>query len=513
MKFSVSRNKSTKKCILPKNRFFLYNATHLYNATQIIFCNMTESQMGSVTMFVAIKKTICLAMIFLFFENYALFGQLGQDHQEVHDADRRSSDGFQQQGIVPVSPETAQIFGLPTQTQTPNTTPLPPLPPPREPDPTLGMRVAESVPFSLGANLPSNNGQIGRAYEISPYTHRPTQSQSPQNTITNWILRRTGQEFWHGEPFGFMSATRQQLIVYHTPEMQNFIADTVDRFVSSKNAQKTFSLRIFSLNSPDWRSRNFTNLIPIRINTPGVQGWLISTTHVGLLLDNIARRNDVREHVSSNSVLLNAQTTTVPYQVTRNYVRDVQARPSAPGGYITDPTSLTEGFQFEITPLLSLDGKTLEARVKCDLVQVDKMHPLTFNTPSSASPSAKVTVEVPQVANFSVDELISWPADTVLLLDLGIVPLLIPTPQQTRDKNLLEQVIAPLTDSAPPKRSNVLIMIRLQTDAGTTNDFDHSDATVTYNPEPPPSAPETPPQSPITEGTPLDHQLPPANPQ
>jgi len=124
-----------------------------------------------------------------------------------------------------------------------------------------------------------------------------------------------------------------------------------------------------------------------------------------------------------------------------------------------------------------------------------------------------VTVEVPQVANFSVDELVSWPADTVLLLDLGIVPLLIPTPQQTREKNLLEQVVAPLTDSTPPKRSNVLMLIGLQTDVGTTNDFDHSDATVTtFDPEPS-FTPETTPQAlPITEGVPLFHQLPPASP-
>jgi len=455
-------------------------------------------------MFITIKKIVCLVIIFLIYEHCTLFGQIGQTTQE---GPWQSSDGLQQQETLSVSQETVNAFGLATGTPTSNT---PPLPPPREPDPTLGMRVAESVPFSLGGNLPGDNGQVGRAYDISPYTNRPTQSQSPQNTITNWILRRTGQEFWHGEPFGFMSATSQQLIVYHTPEVQNFIADTIDRFVSSKNAQKTYSLRIFSLNNPDWRNRNFTYLVPIRINTPGVQGWLVSKTHVGLLLDNIARRNDVREHVSSNSVLLNAQTTTVPYHVTRNFVRDVQARPSAPGGYITDPTSLTEGFQFEITPLLSIDGKTLEARVKCDLVQVDKMHPLTFNTPSSASPSAKVTVEVPQVANFSVDELISWPSDTVLLLDLGIVPLLIPTQQQTRDRNLLEQVVAPLTESSPPKRSNVLILISLQSDAGTTN---YSDTTVTYDPEPVPTTETTPQQLPITEGAPLYNQLPPANPQ
>ena len=422
----------------------------------------------------------CWVVFFMIFENSFVFAQ-NQNDQPYH--------GSQQSGLLFVSPETASTFGLASSGSQAETGS--PLPTPREPDTTVGMRVAEFVPFSVGGSLPNNSGQIGRAYDITPYTNRPTQSQSPQNTITNWVLRRTGPEIWHGEPFGFMSATRDKLVVYHTPEMQNYIAETVDRFVNTKNAQKTFSLRIISLHSPDWRNRNYTYLAPIRIDTPSVQGWLVSKTHVGLLLDNIAKRNDAREHVSSNSSLHNAQTTVVPYHATRNFVRDVQVRPSAPGGYITDPTSLTEGFQFEVTPLVSLDGKTLEARIKCDMVQVDKMHQLTINTPSSASPSAKVTIEVPQVANFSVDELISWPADTVLLLDLGIVPLLIPMPQQSPDKNLFEQIVSPLANSSPPKRSNVLMLIGLQTDVGTTN---FSDVT-TY-----PATQTSPNTGPLTDG-------------
>ena len=436
----------------------------------------------------ALKYSISLVSLFLIFENSAVFSQ----------SPPGSEANWQ------------SVYGLSAETQVPPNSPLPPA---RNPDPVLGMRVAESVPFSVGTGLPNNHGQIGRAYNITPYTNRPSLSQTPQTTITSWILRRTGTEIWHGEPFGFMSATREQLSVYHTPEMQNLIAETVDRFVSTKNAQKMFSLRIVSLGSPDWRNsnRNYTYLTPIRIDTPGVQGWLVSKTHVGLLLDNITRRNDAREHVSANSALVNAQTTVVPYHATRYFVRDVQVRPSAPGGYITDPTMLTEGFQFEVTPLISLDGKTLEARIKCDMVQVDRMHPLTFSTPSSASPSAKVTVEKPQVANFSVDELISWPSDHVLLLDLGIVPLLIPMPQQTQDKSsLIDQVVGPLVNSAPPKRSNVLMLVGLQSDVGTTNLGNpvEDNLSISFDPEPLPASERMFPNSQPSNAT----QLPPANP-
>lgn len=466
-----------------------------------------------------IKKSVqinlsVICCIFLAFCPVVVFSQYPDDAWQSTDSD--------QSGSLQISPDISNTYGLSPGTGTQSGTALPP---PRDPDPTLGVRVVDSVQFSVGNNLPNDQGQVGFAYDITPYTNRPTQSPSPQNTIVQWVLRRTGNELWHGEPFGFMTATHDKLIVYHTPEVQNYIAGTLDRFVSSKNAQKSYSLRIFSLGSPDWRSKNFTYLVPIRIDTPGVQGWLVAKNHVGLILDSIAKRNDVREHVSSHSSLLNAQTTVVPYQVTRNYVRDVQARPGAPGGYVTDPTTLTEGFQFEITPLLSLDGKTIEARVKCDMVQVDKMHQLTVSTPSTASPSARVTVEVPQVANFSADEMVGWPADYVLLLDFGIVPLLIPQAQSTeQNKGLFDQIVGPLATGSPRKRSNVLMFVALQSDTLSTSVSD----VTTYPVQPSDAAtqsgldisfdaadaqPAFPPAS-STGSQPLfdSSQLPPANP-
>ncbi|MDR1383308.1 MAG: hypothetical protein LBJ67_05615 [Planctomycetaceae bacterium] len=382
--------------------------------------------------------------------------------------------------------ETVSALGLSAARS--NTTDISDLPKPRESDPILGARIANLSPLNFETSLPHDHGQIGREYDITPYTSRPTQSPSPQLTIINWILRQTGQAAWHTEPFGFLNATHDKLTVYHTVEIQKYIADTIDRFVNPKLKTESYSLRIFSISSPDWRNRNRVALVPIRINTPGIQGWLIGKNQVGLFFDAISKRNDVREHISSHTALLNGQTTVVPYHVSRNYVRDVQPRANVPGGYLTDPASLNEGFQFEITPLLGLDGKTSDVRIKCDFVEVEKMHQLIFSTPSAASPSSRVTVEVPQVANFSVDEMICWPRDYVLLLDLGIVPMLIPTSAtQTSDKNLLEQIIAPVANSTPPKRSDVLIAIELQTVGITTSstvNSAYSATNATTNPAP-----------------------------
>ena len=38
-------------------------------------------------------------------------------------------------------------------------------------------------------------------------------------------MRETGTEIWFSEPLGILSASRTTLKVYHTPEMQQIVAD------------------------------------------------------------------------------------------------------------------------------------------------------------------------------------------------------------------------------------------------------------------------------------------------
>ena len=84
--------------------------------------------------------------------------------------------------------------------------------------------------------LPNDAGQVWREYDISPYTTRVTTTKRPEQAIIDWILRETGYEAWHTEPLGILSAGPRTLRVYHTPKMQEIVADLVDRFVSSEAA-------------------------------------------------------------------------------------------------------------------------------------------------------------------------------------------------------------------------------------------------------------------------------------
>ena len=131
--------------------------------------------------------------------------------------------------------------------------------------------------------LPNEQGQVWREYDISPYTARVTTTKRPEQAIVDWILRETGYEVWHTEPLGILSASPRTLRVYHTPQMQAVVADLVDRFVSSEAEARTFSLRIVTVDNPNWRVTAHRTLRPIPAQTPGVSAWLMSKEDAAVL--------------------------------------------------------------------------------------------------------------------------------------------------------------------------------------------------------------------------------------
>ena len=159
-------------------------------------------------------------------------------------------------------------------------------------------------------SLPNSAGQVWREYDISSYTARVTSTKRPEQAIIDWILRDTGYEVWHGDPLAILSAGRT-LRVYHTPEMQQRVADVVARFVNSEAATYTFSMRVVTLDSPSWRELAQRLLRPIPVRTSGINAWMLPKENAAIMLGELRRRNDYREHSSPYLVVNNGQSTIV----------------------------------------------------------------------------------------------------------------------------------------------------------------------------------------------------------
>ena len=137
-----------------------------------------------------------------------------------------------------------------------------------------------------------------------------------------------------------------------------------------------------------------------------------------------------------------------------------------------DNAKVDEGLLLEFSPLLSLDGRVIDATIKCDADQVEKMITVPLDVPTSSGVRQRAQFEVPQIARSRLHERFRWPADQVLLVSLGMVA--IPPPPESR--SLISGLPFSLGSDG---RAELLVFVENQGDLGAavhtavrTNDLD-----------------------------------------
>lgn len=270
-------------------------------------------------------------------------------------------------------------------------------------------------------SLPADNGQVWREYDISNFTQMDPPGGRPEQTIIDWILRETGTDIWFREPLGVLSAGRETIRVYHNPEIQQKVAEVVDRFVSANAAKQAFGVKIVTIANPNWRARAVNRLVPVSVQTPGVEAWLLSREDAAVVYDEMRRRTDFREYSSPNLLVRNGQTHEIRRYNPVAYVRAMRAVPTAPGGYQIEMGQVDEGFSLALSPLLSTDNRTVDAVIRLESNQIEKLNNLSIPTPTAANPKQMSQIQVPQTSSWRLHERFHWPADNVLLISCGVV--------------------------------------------------------------------------------------------
>ena len=159
--------------------------------------------------------------------------------------------------------------------------------------------------------FPNEQGQVWREYDISPYTVRVTSTNRPEQAIVDWVLRETGYEAWHSEPLGILCANHRTLKVYHTPEMHAVVAEVVDRFVNTQADSNAFGIKVVTIGSPNWRAKSHSMLKPVAVQSQGMQAWLMQKEDAALMLAEMRKRIDYREHSSPQLMVNNGQSAIV----------------------------------------------------------------------------------------------------------------------------------------------------------------------------------------------------------
>lgn len=280
---------------------------------------------------------------------------------------------------------------------------------------------ASSGTRKAAPGLPNGNGQEMRTYDLRPYTGYLTKNDHPQQAVVDWVLRETGSDVWFTEPFGFMSASRDTLSVYHTAEMHGVIGSMVDRFVAGEKDPQIVNLRMLTVGSPNWRTRTHALMQHVSVDSPGVQAWLLTKENVAIVMSTLRQRTDVREIQAVDLVTHNGQTEKLASVRGRNYVQNIRQAPTGWPPYEPQTGEVQEGYQIEISPLLAVDRKSVDCVIKAQIDQVDKLVPVDLDLPLPSGEQYRARIEVPQVVSWRLNERFRWPTDMVLVLSCGVV--------------------------------------------------------------------------------------------
>jgi len=299
--------------------------------------------------------------------------------------------------------------------------------------------------------LSNAQGQVLRDYSISEYTSKITSTAKPEQAIIDWVLRETGTDVWFSEPLGFFSASKDKVSVYHTPEMQEVVADVVNRFVSSGSEAQVLGLHLATIGSPDWRAQAHPMLRPVVVQTPGIDAWLITKEAAAVLMADLARRSDYQEHSVPAILVENGQSQTLAKIRPRPFPKNVRATATLPG-YELEMGKVEEGYSLQISPLVSADSSTIDCVIKCHVDQVERLVPVQIPFPSvNGSARQNVQIQVPQMASYRMHERFRWPTDLVLVVSAGVGP----TPGPKKPNPLGIKI--PFTDTVP--RADAVLFI------------------------------------------------------
>ncbi len=331
--------------------------------------------------------------------------------------------------------------------------------------PSLNTASPLATTSNAPARLPSDAGQIWREYDLRPYTKELSGVDRPHQAIVDWVLRETGTDAWFTDPFGFINADRNTLRVYHNKQMQDVVAQVHERFVNGTMQPQLYGLRIMAVGNPNWRTRAHSLMKSVQAQSPGVQAYLLSKENAALFMSLLRGRGDFREISAVDMVVHNGQSQVLQQVRGRNFVQDFEPAAGAWPPFMPKTGEIQEGYQMQLSPLLSLDRSTVDLVIKCNIDQVERLAKVNLEMPIAGGQMFNGQINVPQVASWRLHERFRWPSDQVLLLSCGVVA----APQGTTNATLLGQGTSMLgidrLISRTGDRADALLMVEYRGDA------------------------------------------------
>lgn len=273
-------------------------------------------------------------------------------------------------------------------------------------------------------NLPPEPGQQWKTFDISNYVSMATGKDhtAPQNSIVEWIFRRTTSAPWHGDKIAVLSASRTQLRVYNNAKILKQVSEIVERFTNATHNYISLHVQFIRAVDTRWRQNVYSQLTPVLSGPQGQQIWTLSAENTPYVQSQMLIYPGCVRLANTNVSIVNGQTITIKSTARQNYTGSVQRESAAGLGYQPRAETLEEGISLRISPLLAFDGEKIDAAIDLTANTVKNYHRTSVITPREVG-TPEITIEVPEVAETRLNQTVKeWKLGQTLLISTGIHP-------------------------------------------------------------------------------------------
>ncbi|MGL6193406.1 MAG: hypothetical protein ACRC2T_01120 [Thermoguttaceae bacterium] len=281
---------------------------------------------------------------------------------------------------------------------------------------------------SVLAELPSKDGQVWGEYPLE---------NAPPDRVIELVKKQTGEEAWSGKTFGMINYDGEKMYVYHNPEVQKLVYETIGRFArpSTKDVQFLCSVRFVSscsTNNPNYRDvkeslKRYLNPVLDSSGKPITSSYASGVYWVAkediekfqkAFKNELERwQGDSRSSILTAPLMtiMNGQQGTVEDVSERAFVTKVIPVDTGHGVQLqAESSTYKEGSQMQASSLLSWDGKSVTSDFFCEFSKVTSV---SNRMTEEDWQKGNLHAETPVLSSVTTKiSDITWPADGMLVI-------------------------------------------------------------------------------------------------
>ncbi len=275
----------------------------------------------------------------------------------------------------------------------------------------------------LIAALKKERGFELKTWDISRYTSIPTNVQAPpEKALIDWILLRTGLAEWHSDHVTVLSANRQKLIAFNTPQVIKQVDEIVERFVDATDDTLKVQVQFIAAVDPRWRYTVYSRLTYVGGGPQGQQIWTMQSRDAALVLTQMQIQQGFRQLFKDRLDVINGQTFLVKVKEPRTFVGGLQQDPAGGATFQPRPGTIEEAITLKLSPLLNYDGNAVDAKIDLSVNTVRMLHRTKVIAPREIGP-IETSIDVPDATQTHLEQTVrNWRLGQSLIISCGIHP-------------------------------------------------------------------------------------------